>query len=368
MKIAQVCPYDFTRHGGVKTHILQLSEALKELGHELKIIAPKTTSVTQEGNAFFFGKNYSVGFGGTKIDINGCFGVERKRLKAFLKAEKFDIIHYHTIWNPILPFQVLWNSKSKNIGTFHDTPGKGFIPQLIGHTIMPIMANLVFRKLQGIISVSSSQAKYISRLSSRHIEIIPNGINLLKEVPQKLEEFDDERFNLLFLGRFEPRKGLMEALKAYKELSHTFDHLRLLIAGEGDLLGEAEQYVQDHELSNVHFLGAVDETKKWRLFATSNIYIAPALFGESFGIVLLEAMTAGVPIAGYANEGYINVINEKQAGYFAPPGDTKKLSEHIAALVKSQEMRRELVESGHEVASQYDWNTLALRIEKVYRQ
>ena len=368
MKIAQVCPYDFTRHGGVKTHILQLAEALRKLGHVVKIIAPKTTEAIQEGDEFFFGKNYSIGFGGTKIDINGCFGAERKRLKAFLREEQFDIIHFHTIWNPILPFQVLWNSKSKNIGTFHDTPGKGFIPQLIGHTIMPVMANLVFRKLKGIISVSSSQAKYISRLSSRHIDIIPNGINLLNEVPPKLEEYDDDKINLLFLGRFEPRKGLMEALMAYRQLTKTFDHLRLLIAGEGDLLEESQRYVQEHNLPNVHFLGAVDETKKWRLFATSHIYVAPALYGESFGIVLLEAMTAGVAISGYANEGYVNVINEQQATYFATPGDNNVLAQHIASLIKSPEVRKDLIETGHKVASPYDWNQLALRIEKCYRQ
>jgi phosphatidylinositol alpha-mannosyltransferase len=368
MKIAQVCPYDFTRHGGVKTHILQLAEALRGLGHEVKIIAPKTTDLTEDEDVHFFGKNYSVGFGGTKIDINGCFGVERKRLKAFLKNEQFDIIHYHTIWNPILPFQVLSYSTSKNIGTFHDTPGKGFLPQLIGSTLMPVMARIVFRHLQGILSVSSSQARYISRLSKRSITIIPNGINILKKTYPKIAAFNDGKINLLFLGRLEPRKGLMEALLAFKSLSAEYDNLRLLIAGEGDLMASSKQFVNDHDLGEVHFLGAVDETRKWELFASSNIYLAPALYGESFGIVLLEAMTAGVPMAGYANEGYLNVINDEQKRYFTLPGDTKGLTENMRTLITSPEIRDQLVVTGHQVAAPYDWRQLALQIEKVYRE
>ena len=368
MKIAQVCPYDFTRHGGVKTHIMQLAEALRSLGHEVKIIAPKTTSSTQEGQVYFFGKNYSVGFGGTKIDINGCFGKERKRLKEFLKGEEFDIIHYHTIWNPILPFQVLFNSKSKNIGTFHDTPGRGFLPQLIGRTIMPIMANLVFRRLHGIISVSTTQARYISKFSSRAIAIIPNGINLLTTTPSKIPALDDQRINLLFLGRLEPRKGVMEALKCYKELAAEFDNLRLIIAGEGDLLESSQRFVKDHALQNVHFLGAIDDETKWRLFTTAHIYVASALYGESFGIVLLEAMTAGVPISGYANEGYANVINEDQKRYFAQPGDTAQLTQSIRQLIQSAEERANLVAIGHKTVGRYDWKHLALQVEKTYRE
>ncbi|CAN0308666.1 unnamed protein product, partial [Chrysoparadoxa australica] len=156
MKIAQVCPYDFSRPGGVKNHITSLSKELRLLGHEVKIITPHSSSGSNDPEVSSFGKNRSINISGTKIDVNIALGNERKSLKRFLKEEDFDIIHYHTFWNPVLPFQVWFNSKAKNVATFHDTPKSKWV----GKTIMPVAASLVISMMDKVISVSKTQANF----------------------------------------------------------------------------------------------------------------------------------------------------------------------------------------------------------------
>ncbi|MCV9387244.1 glycosyltransferase family 4 protein [Reichenbachiella ulvae] len=363
MKIAQVCPYDFSRPGGVKNHIESLTRYLTLAGHEVVIIAPFPT--VNQSKVYHFGSNRSLHVGGTKIDINIALGNDRKALKNFLTTQQFDIIHFHTFWNPILPWQIRRFSKSKHITTFHDTPKN----QFVGKNIMPFAAKLVFRLMDGIISVSETQASYINRFSDRAIEIIPNGIDLdyyLKPVIP-IDKYKDGKFNLLFLGRLEERKGLIYALKSYLDLKRDNDNLRLIIAGDGEERTLAEAFISKHHLEDVEMLGFVSEEDKLRLLHTADLYIAPALFGESFGIVLLEAMAMGTPIAGFSNQGYLNVLSAEQQQYFAEPGNLEGLTNCIKNLIVSEESMKHLSKHGLEVVKQYDWKIHVQKIEELYR-
>ena len=363
MKIAQVCPYDFSRPGGVKSHILSLSKQLSLLGHEVKILAPNinSTQIT-ERNIHFFGKNRSLNIGGTKIDVNVALGSERLALKSFLESERFDIIHFHTIWNPLLPLQVRWlsRSKTKHIATFHDTPKSAWI----GKTIMPLMAKLLFPFLDQIISVSQSQSKFISRFSSRSIRIIPNGIDL-DQFKTKNEAKPDEN-TLLFLGRLEPRKGVIYALEVFKRLKVTHPDLQLVIAGDGDERPLVKAYIDEHRLKDVSLLGFVSEEEKIRLLQQATVYMATAVYGESFGIVLLEAMAAGTPIAGFANDGYKNVITTEMSPYFAVPHDVENLVIATKELLSSVELKDQMTTLGLAEVQKYDWQILAKQIAKCY--
>lgn len=365
MKILQVCPYDFSRPGGVKSHVVSLSKYLTKLGHEVKIIAPNAnTHLVSQSGIHFFGKSRSLNLGGTKIDVNIALGSEKDALKKFLKSENFDVIHYHTIWNPLLPFQIRKYSKAKQVATFHDTPKS----TIIGKWIMPLMARSIFPFLDQIISVSKSQSKFIARLSKRKIHIIPNGIDLelLDQTIPKENTRKDDFFQLLFLGRLEPRKGVMHAVQAYKILKLRYPQMKLKIAGDGDGRSEVEQYIKDHSLTGIELLGFVDEKEKYRLLKESEIYLAPALYGESFGIVLLEAMATGIPIVGYANEGYKNVITAEMNEGFAEPGDLNKLVSCIETLIPSS-VRNNLVKHGLKEVKKYDWEILSKQIEKKYK-
>ena len=364
MKIALVCPYDFSRPGGVKSHIVSLSKHLTMIGHHVKIIAPNINAkLVHEKNVHFFGKNRSVNIGGTKIDVNVALGDEKKALKDFLHSEHFDVIHYHTIWNPLLPFQVLKHSKTKQIATFHDTPKSEFV----GDWIMPTVARGVFTFLDQIISVSKSQCGYISRFSKRKIHIIPNGIDL-EEIaglaPEKTSR-KDNHYQMFFMGRLEPRKGVMHALRAFHQLKKRYPQMRLVIAGDGDGRAEVENYIADHSLHDVELLGFVDEKTKYKLLKESEVYLAPALYGESFGIVLLESMAVGTPIAGYANSGYKNVITDQMMEGFAEPGNLDQLIACIEKLIPSAK-RAELSKHGLEEVKKYDWAEVSKEVNEVY--
>jgi phosphatidylinositol alpha-mannosyltransferase len=361
VKIAQVCPYDFSRPGGVKSHILSLTKYLKHAGHDVVIIAPNiNSSLVTEEDVHFFGSNRSVNLGGTKIDVNIALGSQWKDLKSFLNGQQFDIIHYHTIWNPLLPFQIRWLSKAKQVATFHDTPKNYFV----GKWIVPLISKIVFQFLDVVISVSASQAKLISRFSRRGIHIIPNGIDL--DLPERHKKKTDKK-NLLFLGRLEPRKGVMHAVKTFVALQKDYPDLELRIAGDGDERQLVEEYVRKNDIQGVQLLGFVSEQKKYELLHEADIYLATALYGESFGIVLLEAMSMGCPIAGYANDGYLNVISDSMKKYFALPGDNNSLIDRTALLLKDRPSQEALIAEGYQIAQKYDWGILTGDIEQLYR-
>ncbi|NQZ77617.1 MAG: glycosyltransferase family 4 protein [Ekhidna sp.] len=366
MKIALVCPYDFSRPGGVKSHIVSLSKHLTMIGHEVKIIAPNiNTKSVEEKNVHFFASSRSLNIGGTKIDVNIALKEEKKGLKKFLEEENFDIIHYHTIWNPFLPFQVLRYSKAKQVATFHDTPKSAFV----GKWIMPTVAKGIFRFLDQVISVSKSQSTFISRFSKRKIHIIPNGIDLteIDEITPKENTRNDEFFQLFFMGRLEPRKGVMHALQAFQKLKMKYPQMKLVIAGDGDGRKEVENYISTYHLKDVEMLGFVSEQEKFRLLRESEVYLAPALYGESFGIVLLEAMAVGTPIAGYANSGYKNVITREMSIGFAEPGDIQKFISCIENLIPSTE-RKKLAQHGIEEVKKYDWSEVSQKVNEVYER
>ncbi len=362
MKIAQVCPYDFSRPGGVKSHIESLAKYLSLEGHEVSIIAPHPS--VDRPNVYHFGSNRSLNLGGTKIDINIALGEERKALKSFLNEEDFDIIHFHTFWNPALAFQIRKMSKAKHVATFHDTPKN----QIVGKTIMPLAAKGVFAMMGAVISVSETQASYINRFSKKEIAIIPNGIDLeaCQQPVSIIEKYKDGKFNILFLGRLEERKGLIYALKAFQKIKEENKNIRLIIAGDGDERATAERFISENHLEDVELLGFVSEEDKHRLLKTADLYLAPALFGESFGIVLLEAMAMGTPIVGFANQGYLNVLSDMQRKYFAEPRDLDGLTNHLLSLIQSKDTLETLSGHGLEIVQQYNWRIHAKEIQKIY--
>lgn len=365
MKIAQICPYDFSRPGGVKAHIESLTEHLITFGHEVKIIAPNIhADLVENEQVHFFGRNRSVNLAGTKIDVNIAVNEELQALKCFLKEEHFDLIHFHTIWNPILPAQVRLNSRSKHVATFHDTPKN----LLIGKTLMPLAARLIFPFIDSIISVSETQAAFINRFSSRIIDIIPNGIDLAhyRQDIQMENKYRDGKFNMLFLARLEPRKGLIYALECFKALKQKHPNLRLIIAGDGDERQLAENFIRENQLPDVGLLGFVSEKEKIQLLKTADLFLAPSVFGESFGIVLLEAMAIGTPMTGFANAGYKNVLTKEMLPYFPSPRDIDSLIAATDSLISDPEKSKQLSQEGLKEVKKYDWKTISKKIESIY--
>jgi len=364
MKIAQVCPYDLSRPGGVKNHIFGLSDELEKLGHEVTIIAPNGMEQSSDSRVRLFGRNRSLKISGTKIDLNVALGEDRKNMKSFLHSQQFDIIHYHTFWNPLIPYQVWKQSRARNIVTFHDTPKQKWL----GKTVMPVAASVIFRMMDRVISVSASQASNIGGADHPRIKIIPNGLEIAEyQLPSnKISEFDDRKFNLLFLGRLEPRKGVIYALEAFKSLKESTSELRLIVAGEGQEKELVTSFIRDHKLEDVVVLGQVDEPTKISLLKSADLYLAPAIFGESFGIVLLEAMASGLPMVGFGNEGYLNIIPDKWARFFPKPKDQQAFTDAINTMITQKRIRDDMITWGLEAVKKYEWSFIAQEVEKIY--
>ena len=153
---------------------------------------------------------------------------------------------------------------------------------------------------------------------------------------------------------------------SFKTIKTTRPDSRLIIAGDGDERILAEKFIEQNSLEDVEMLGFVSEEDKLQLLKSADLYIAPALFGESFGIVLLEAMAMGTPMCGYGNEGYLNVLSGTQQEYFAKPYDIGGLTSRVESLINDERVRSELIREGNNVVKPYDWTLLTDQIEQVY--
>lgn len=370
MKICQICPYDLSMPGGVQTHIVQLSRALRKKGHHVSVVAvsgKRTVDYDFEYKAI--GRAKRIPIWGTSIDVTYADKADRKRAQKFFAERKFDVVHFHTLWNPFLPLQMLFLTDAAKVATFHDTPPDSVFGTFLGSSVMPAAAGLLIRFLDAVISVSDSQASYITPLTTKDVHIIPNGIDLeLFNGSAKEKMENGSSFTLLFLGRLEPRKGVMDAIRIFEGLKTQYPALRMVVAGEGKQKETAEAYVKKKEIRDIEFLGYVFEEKKLELFRKADLYLSPARYGESFGIVLLEAMASETPVAGYGNEGYLNVVKDYSLENFPPPGEPKKLSRRIEKLINNPALREELKVEGRKIVREYSWETLSDRIIRVYEE
>ena len=200
--------------------------------------------------------------------------------------------------------------------------------------------------------------------------VIPNGIDLeeFKSNGPKIKKFLDRKINILFLGRIEERKGLIYLLKAFKILTKKFSNLRLIVVGEGPLKTDLEKWVEKNKLKNVVFEGQISEEKAPSYYRTCDIYCSPAIYGESFGIVLIEAMACSKPVVAFANEGYKEVLKKGRGKRFlVKPRDSKTLAKKLEILIKNKKLRKEMGKWGQREAKKYSWPKITSQVLDFYR-
>jgi phosphatidylinositol alpha-mannosyltransferase len=223
-------------------------------------------------------------------------------------------------------------------------------------------------KMDGIIGVADLNLKPFKN-SDCQKAIIPNGINLNDFHPgyPKIKRFNDNKINILFVGRIEERKGLIYLLEAYNLLKPLYKDIRLIIVGDGHLKQNCLNYARSNHLRDVHFEGAKSNQELKKYFSTADIYCSPAIFGESFGIVLLEAMAMGKPICGFSNNGYKELLSKTKAEKFlAEPKNSAELAQKLELLIKDENLRKKMGEWGLEHVKQYSWEKVAKRVLKFY--
>lgn len=372
MKVGFICFHSFVNPGGVKNHILGLSKEFEKRGIKTKIIIPRRKFNENYGKkVIIMGTSLPFNIGGTQGDF--CMNLNPFAIYKILKKEKFDVLHFHNFVVPsawqILKMQKKLKHPTCNVLTFHaNLDGMPLLKS------MPYFSKIFVKKLNqnmdGIIGVASLILRFF-RGYENPMKIIANGINLEEFNPniKGYKKFDDEKINILFVGRIEERKGLVYLLEAYKILQEKHDNLRLIIIGDGPLKKDCERFVKCSGLKDVVFEGQIEDGAIAKYFNSSHIFCSPAIFGESFGIVLLEAMACKKPVCGFSNLGYKELLEgTKGEAFLAEPRNSIKLASILERLITDEKLRKEMGEWGYETAKKYSWEKIADQVLEFYEQ
>ncbi len=368
MKIALVTPYDYPYPGGVTEHISALDEQFRARGHDTRIIAASSTDedVLSDHVIKVSGAVSPVSFSGSKARITLSPRVYQ-RVKAILKQEKFDVVHVHEPGVPVLSLAVLRHSHALNVGTFHAYRESNAIYEYAGPLVKRI-----FGRLDGRIFVSDAVREYINHYFPGDYIIIPNGIDFARFAAtdiQPIERFYDGRPNILFVGRMDKRKGFRHLIRAYPYIKQVVPDARLIVVGAfGDKeKGPFIRYARTHHLHGIHFVGYVSPQDLPRYYRTATVFCAPNTGFESFGIVLLEAMAAGLPIVASDITGFRTVVEDCAEGFLIPPEDSRALAGALIQLLRDPKLRAEMSACGKTKAAEYDWSLIAQRVLDYYQ-
>jgi len=362
VKIGIVTPYAYPMPGGVNDHVGSLYRVLRARGHDVRIITSSHgLQKASEGDIIRVGKGFSVPFNGSMGTIT-LSPTYLAQMRAILERERFDVLHYHEPFVPFLSLVTLTLSTSVNVGTFHAFGGLSisyeFGKRMLGHYA---------GRLHGRIAVSPAARHFISRYFPGQYKIVPNGVEpgrYQRAVP--IARYRDGVPNILFVGRMEARKGLIHLLRAFRKLQRDGVRARLLLVGTGPGEREARRYVLTRQLEGVEFLGRVPEAQKAQLFKTADIYVSPATGRESFGIVLLEAMSAGAPIICSDIHGYRGVVRRERDGILIEPGNADALAAAIRRLIDDPALRAQLSRAGEERVQLFTWERVGQAVEEYY--
>ena len=365
MKIAMVSPYDFTWPGGVTAHVTQLARELGRSGHEVQVLAPHSPSrESQDADLHVpLGRSVPLPSGGSIARVSLSWWLYPK-IRALLRKEQFDVIHLHEPMAPILPLCVLEFSDSVNVGTFHAS----YARQHLYRITHPIIKRWQ-QRLHGNIAVSPAARRYVNNTFPGDYEIIPNGIDFkhFSTNVAPMPQYQDGKINILFVGRLEKRKGLRYLLEAYGKLKWDLPNIRLIVVGPGNPDKESYRVMSSQNLQDVEFVGRVSYDDLPRYYASADIFCSPATGAESFGIVLLEAMSAGKPVVASDIEGFRGVMTHGEQGLLVPKKDSNALAEALGMLARDPELRRKLGGNGNRLAEEYRWEVVAGRVEAYYK-
>lgn len=363
MKIALVSPYDFAYPGGVANHITALDRQFTRMGHEVRVIAPASETISTFGDRFIaVGHPWPFPSSGSIARITYSPWLSYQ-VKDILDREQFDIIHLHEPLCPMLCTTVLRASKTANVGTFHAIDSKGY--SYWRPLTATILKKLLFPKLDGKITVSEPAREFISKHFPGNYTVIPNGVDLdhfSPDVPS-MEQFADGKLNILFVGRLEKRKGLNYLLEAYSRVRGEIPDSRLIVVGPSTRW--SRQYEKE-PLDGTMFAGYVSYADLPRYYKTADIVCFPATGKESFGMVLLEAMAVGKPVIASNIPGYASVMTHGVEGLLVPPADAQGLADAMSYLVKDGRLRQEMGRRARKMALAYGWDKIAHKVIGYY--
>lgn len=367
MKIGLVCPYSINKHGGVLEVVLALKEGLEARGHKVKVITPlpRGSEESSRDDAIFIGSSIDFrSFSHTTAQVSST--ADNQHIDEILAREKFDILHFHEPWIPLLSRQLLQRSDAVNVATFHSKIPETIMSRTIVKVVNPYLTS-VMKYLHVLTAVSDSGAEYAAGMTDQPITIIPNGIDLQKYHKRSQPKKDDKK-TILYIGRLERRKGTKYLLQAFQVLAQDNANLELIIAGDGPDREKLELLAEDLKLKNINFLGFVSEELKLQLLREADLFCSPALFGESFGIVLLEAMATGTVLVGGNNSGYVDLMQGIGGMSIVNPEDTSEFARRLALLLNEPKLRKMWQDWATDYVKQFDYPNVVSQYEALYKE
>lgn len=359
MRIGLVCPYTWDSPGGVKAHIQDLAENLIALGHDVSVLAPVDDPDAPDLPAYLVPAGRAVPIAGNGSVARVSFGpVSLTRTRRWLRNGQFDVLHIHEPNAPSISMLAMWSAKGAIVATFH-------LSRATRSVLMTVFESILqtgLEKLTGRIAVSAAARKVVMEHFGGDAVLIPNGVSVSRFRGAQPLPGRPRRPTVVFLGRIdEERKGLAVLLAALPALVRRIPDVLLLVAGPGDR-PELPAALRPH----VEFLGLVSEADKPSVYASGQVYCAPNTHGESFGIVLTEAMAAGTPIVASDLEAFARVLEEGRAGVLFPVGDAAALATALGDLLEDPTRRAHLSAEGARAVLTYDWESVTARIVEVY--
>jgi phosphatidylinositol alpha-mannosyltransferase len=359
LRIGLVCPYSWDVPGGVQNHIRDLAEFLINNGHHVEVLAPATESEDLPDYVVSAGRAVSIPYNGAVARL--LFGVRaNNRVRSWINDGDFDLLHLHEPAIPSLSLLACWAGEGAMVGTFHAAAKYQKAIFAIGPILEPVI-----EKLSARIAVSESARLTLTAHLETDAIVIPNGIYAANYRDGSARP-EWQGNTIGFLGRFEEdRKGLPVLLDALPIISRFTPDIRVLIAGPGD--SEEVLAKVDPQLRNrVEFLGKISEEEKADFLASVSLYIAPNTGGESFGIILAEAMAGGAAVVASDIPAFADVLGNGQYGALFESENSEDLAKVIIDLLRDETKRRELAAAGAIHAQRFDWGQVGEEIFEVY--
>jgi len=381
VKVAIVCPYDWTVPGGVGNHIGSLAAELRRGGYQVDVLAPaeraseRSNAVhgrsaqpaehpVREAGFVALGGSLAVPYNGSVARI--AFGPRvAVRVRHALARGGYDLVHVHEPLSPSVGMLAANAARVPVVGTFHANLDRSSVALSVGKPVL----GRTYRRLAARIAVSNSARETWQRHFGGSMVVIPNGVSpefFAKHEP--LPGYREDGPTLLFVGRLEPRKGLQYLVRAFLRLKPSYPRLRLLVVGR-DHKGQQDKMmamVPPRLRTDLHFVGSVPQEDLLSYYASAEVFCAPSLGGESFGIVLAEAMAMGLPVVCSNISGYRDLVRDGHEGLLVPPRDPEALALAIGALLDNTARRSALSEVARATATRYAWEAVAAQVAEVY--
>ena len=358
-RIGIVCPYGWDTPGGVQSHVGDLAEYLIAQGHFVSVLAPVLNEEGIPDYVTSAGRPISIPYNGAVARI--LFGpLAFARVKQWISSGNFDLLHLHEPAIPSISLLACWASEGPLVGTFHAASTK----QKIAFAITPFIEPVI-EKLTARIAVSEAARETLQIHLDTDAVVVPNGIYAKKFS----DAHSDPRWSgnaIGFMGRFEEsRKGLSVLIEALPAIIEKIPDVRVIVAGPGNPATILDQ-MQPHLRQRFTFLGRISEEDKANFMSSVAIYVAPNTGGESFGIILAEALAGGASVLASDIPAFDSLLGHGKYGSLFQSENSEDLAERAIELLNNPELRRTIAKAGREYAQSFDWDVVAERIYDVY--